>query len=200
MWRGIGFALGLAALGLTGCGGSASAPAPESSAKAAVLPPEAVVAQFLEAVRTGKDDVASNLLTPIARQKTTEMELEVAPPGSDTASFKVGDVEYVAEDGAHVASEWTDLDETGQPQTDPIVWMVSRDTDGWRIAGMATKVFPDEPPLYLNFEDPADMMRKQQLVAAEIERRASGQTGQPAAQPAGAPATATAPTTGNTVK
>jgi hypothetical protein len=49
--------------------------------------------------------------------------------------------------------------------------MVRREADGWRIAGMATRVFEDQPPLYLNFEDPEDMLRKQQLVAQEIERR-----------------------------
>jgi len=37
---------------------------------------------------------------------------------------------------------------------------------------MAMRIFPDLPPLLLNFEDPEDMLAKQQLVAEEITRRA----------------------------
>lgn len=172
-WMTLGWAL--VSLTLAGCGGSGSESTQATNSNSNVAPPEAVVAQFLEAIRTGQDELAGKLLTPLARQKTIEMELEVAPPGSDTASYKVSEVEYIAEDGAHVASEWTDIGDDGQPHTDPIIWMVRREADGWRIAGMATRVFEDEPPLYLNFEDPEDMLRKQQLVAEEIERRMGGQ-------------------------
>lgn len=167
---------------LVGCGGSASTPAAATSG-GNYPPPEAMVAEFLEAVRTGNDEKASALLTPLARQKTSEMNLEVAPPGSDTAKFKVLQVEYIAEDGAHVGSEWTDVDETGASHTDPIVWMVRREENGWRIAGMATNVFENEPPLFLNFEDPDDMMRKQQLVQEEMQRRAAQAGGKTATAP-----------------
>jgi hypothetical protein len=37
---------------------------------------------------------------------------------------------------------------------------------------MAMRIFPDMPPLLLDFEDPEDMLAKQQLVAEEITRRA----------------------------
>lgn len=167
-----GFACSLVA---AGCGSTEPPPAAAKPA-APSLPPEKIVYDFLEAVRTGNDEAASNLLTPLARQKTSEMDLKVAPPGSDTAKFKVGEVEMVEEDGAHVASEWTDVDESGQPHTDPIVWMLQRDEQGWRIAGMATRVFEDQPPLFLNFEDPQDMIRKQQLVAQEMQRRSQAET------------------------
>jgi hypothetical protein len=163
---------------LLGCGGSESASVRSDTN---VPPPEVAVAQFLEAVRSGNDEQAASMLTPLARQKTSEIGLQVVPQGSDTASFTVGEVEYIAEDGAHVASQWTDVDENHQPHTDPVVWMVRRESDGWRIAGMATKVFDDQPPLFLNFEDPEDMLRKQKLVAEEVQRR-SAQAGAAAGQ------------------
>jgi len=75
---------------------------------------------------------------------------------------------------AHVSSNWTDTGEDGQPATDEIIWMLRRDPAGWRIAGMATKIFKDELPLLLDFEDPQDMIRKQQLAEAEMQRRAAG--------------------------
>jgi len=136
--------------------------------------PEAAVKEFLEAVKSGNDDRASFMLSDAARQKTTEMEMVVAPPGSATATYEVGDVEYVTEDkdGAHVASKWTDLQD-GESHTDEIIWILRKEAVGWRIAGMATKIFDDELPLILNFEDPEDMLRKQKLAQEELERRES---------------------------
>jgi hypothetical protein len=143
----------------------------------APVPPDAakVVREFLEAIKTGDETTSNDLLTPLAREKTAEMDMAVAPMGSESASFTVGEVELPEEgDGAlaHVASTWTDIDDDGQPRTDEILWVLRREEQGWRIAGMATKVFEDEQPLLLNFEDPADMRRKQQLAEAEMERRA----------------------------
>ena len=102
------------------------------------------------------------------------MNMVVAPPGSESATFEVGEVELLSEgdeQGAHVASKWTDLGDDGQPHTDDIVWMLRKEPEGWRIAGMATTVFEGEPPLLLNFEDPQDMQRKQQLAEEEMQRR-----------------------------
>ncbi|HEV3138010.1 MAG TPA: hypothetical protein VGZ26_08895 [Pirellulales bacterium] len=132
--------------------------------------PDRVIAEFLEAVRIGDDKKAGDLLTSLARQKTAEMQMVVAPPGSDTAKFQVQDVELVG-DGAQVATDWTDLGADGRPHTDRIVWILRKGAQGWRIAGMTTKVFADQEPIILNFEDPADMLRKQQLAEDEIARR-----------------------------
>ncbi len=71
--------------------------------------PEAAISQFLAAVKNGDDKQASMLLTDLARQKTTEMEIVVAPPGSDTASYKVLESEIEGE-AAQVGTDWTDLD------------------------------------------------------------------------------------------
>jgi len=164
--------------GLCGCGGTAGSPEPQAS----FPPPDQAVFTFLEAVRVGNDTEASNMLTPVAREKTQAMQLVVAPPGSDTASFEVLETELVAEDAAHVASKWTDLDDEGKPHTDDILWILRLEENGWRIAGMGTKLFEDEPPLYLNFEDPEDMLRKQKLAEEEIMRRAEAADAQESRQ------------------
>lgn len=161
-----------ASLFILGCGQSTSEPAgavAEISASEAASP-EAATQTFLEAVRTGNDGKAASMLTPLARKKTSEKEMVVAPPGSDTASFSIADVELVDE-GAHVASDWTDVDEHGRMHTDRIVWILRKVPEGWRIAGMATKVFDDRAPVVLNFEDPEDMMRQQMAAEEEIARR-----------------------------
>ena len=134
-----------------------------------------VVRDFLQAIKTGDETISNELLTPLARQKTAELDMAVAPMGSETATFTVGEVELPAEGGgdlAHVASTWTDIDDDGQEHTDEILWVLRREDEGWRIGGMATKVFEDRDPLLLDFEDPEDMRRKQQFAEAEMERRA----------------------------
>lgn len=170
---------------VAGCSQSGSeSPAPEASAAASTTPqaapdesgpgPAEAVHAFLQAVRDGKDEDANNMLTSTAREETAKLDMVVAPPGSDTATFEVGEVELLSqgdEQGAHVASTWTDVGDDGQPHTDEIIWMLRKEPEGWRIGGMATKVFEDEPPLLLDFENPKDMQRKQQLAEQEMQRR-----------------------------
>ena len=133
--------------------------------------PAAAVHGFLEAVRTGNDDQAARMLSKLAREKMTSLNRNVTPPASDTARFSIGKVEYVGEDGARVESSWTDVDENGKQRTDRPLWVVRREKDGWKVAGVAVVVFPGEPPLLLNFENPEEMFRKQQWVREEIQRR-----------------------------
>jgi hypothetical protein len=163
-----------------GCGQSQTGNGPEAEASqvAASDGPDAAVHRFLEAVRTGNDDQASQMLTPVARQKTAEYNMVVAPPGSDTASFKVGEVDMISNEGAHVASFWTDVDENGAKHTDTIIWMVRKEVQGWRIAGMATRVFDDKPALILNFEEPEDMLAQQQEIEEEMSRRVGSESDQ----------------------
>lgn len=174
-----------------GCGSEATTEeqAAKSASPVSNSDPKDSVKQFLQAVKEGDDKTAEKMLTPLAREKTAEFDIAVAPPGSQTATFEVLEIELVAEDAAHVASRWTDYDEAGQPHTDDLIWMVRLEPEGWRIAGMAAKLFPEDPPLFLNFEDPEDMIRKQELAAEEIRQRSmAAETQRQAAQP---PATAT---------
>jgi hypothetical protein len=95
----------------------------------------------------------------------------VKPSASDTASFSIGKIDYVNDDGARVACTWTDLDGDGEPQTDKVIWVLRREQEGWRVVGVALQIFPGEEPLSLNFEDPDDMSRKKQWAREETRRR-----------------------------
>jgi hypothetical protein len=151
---------------------SATVPANEpQTTEAKADGPAAAVAEFLEAIRTGNDEVASKMLSTVARKKTAALNRSVTPPASDTAKFTVGKVKQVAPDIAHVACTWTDLDPDRQPKTDEAIWVVRHEQSGWRVAGVAAQVFPGEQPVLLNFEDPEDMLRQQQWVREEMRRR-----------------------------
>jgi hypothetical protein len=169
---------------IIGSRGTAAAPAADP---AVTGPAQAAVVAFLDAVKRGDDEGARGMLTQVARAKTKEMGISVAPPVNDTATYSVRACEIVGEAGdvVHVATTWTDVDSDGFKSTDNVIWVTRLDPEGWRVVGMAMKVFEDLPPLLLDFEDPADMIAKQELVAAELRKRATqGNTpGKPAGQP-----------------
>lgn len=189
-WHGlvVGLTLWLA---VAGCGGSnvpadgeTDSPAAKTTASAkkkgetttskdAADGPKAALEKFLSAIKAGDDETAASMLTPLAREKTTAMGLNVAPPGSDTASFRVSQIEFKGTSGAYVACEWNEIDENGELSTDQVVWVMAKQEDGWRIAGMVAKVFPDLDAIVFNFEDPEDMVRKQEMAMQEMERRAA---------------------------
>jgi len=158
------------ACGLAVSAGCSAAP----TAGEAAAPAQRTVVSFLEAIRRGDDATARGLLSVAARTKTDELGLSVAPPVEDTATYTVKACEIVSEAGdvVHVATTWTDTDADGFQTSDDVVWVVRLDPEGWRVVGMAMLVFEDLPPLLLNFEDPEDMLAKQELVAKELERRA----------------------------
>jgi hypothetical protein len=124
--------------------------------------PDAVVTTFLEALRDGDESLAESLLTKKAREETAKHDLAVRPPGTPSATFQIGKVHYVTADrkGAHVNSTWSEKDDAGKPTSYEVVWALRSLQEGWRIAGMATQVTDADPPVFLNFEDPDDMLRK----------------------------------------
>ena len=162
-------AVGLLAIVLvTGC--SSGGPAGDAAA-----PAKQAVVTFLEAIKRGDDAAARTMLTTTARAKTEELGISVAPPVNDTATYSVRECEVIGDGGdlVHVATTWTDVDADGFQSTDNVIWVVRLDPEGWRVVGMAMRVFEDLPPLLLNFEDPEDMLAKQAMVAEELERRAT---------------------------
>jgi hypothetical protein len=187
------FPMALAAALLAGCGGSsdsgestgtAAIPAQTgAAAPGAMSDPVEAVTTFLTAVRSGDDATAAAMFTKTAREKAAEMNIEVAPKGSDTARFQVGQVEYIDNSLAKVPSSWSDYDPQGELRTDHMAWMLRREPEGWRVAGMAATVFEGEPPLLLDFENPEETLRKLDSLRDEIIRRGEQEALQ-AAQPA----------------
>jgi hypothetical protein len=123
--------------------------------------PDQVVSVFLDALKKGDTATKASLLTSKALAETTKHEFEVNPQSAPNAQYEVRPAEFLANNpnGAHVTSVWTETYEDGQV-TYEVVWVLRRETPGWRIAGMAIELIPNQPPAFLNFEDPADMAAK----------------------------------------
>ena len=172
----------LAVLALVGCSGGSTA---IGTSTTTTDPARTTVATFLEAIKRGDDAGARAMLTKVARVKTEELGISVAPPVTSSATYSIREVEHIAgaEDLVHVGTTWTDTDSDGFTTTENVVWAVRLDPEGWRVAGMATRIFDDLPPLLLNFEDPEDMIAKQEMVAVELQKRAQQAAASQAKQP-----------------
>lgn len=184
-----------AGCGKSGEAGSAAAPGettPGAASATANQPtpgpasPDAAVAQFYDALRAGNETVIAALLTDRARTETAKCGLDIRSTGSASLAYQVGEIDYVtaAKDGAHVKSVWTESDPQGQSVSTEVIWVLRKQANGWRIAGMATQVAEGQLPLLFNFEDPADMLRKKEALekaysTAEAEVQ---QAAQPAAR------------------
>ena len=170
----------------SGCGAAdvAQSTAVGSSEGAPPSDPIALVAyEFLDAVRRGDTSTASSRLTPLALQKTNELDLDFSPPGSPTASFQIGEVEIVAADKAVVDSTWSDRDADGKVNSEQIIWALRMSEGKWRISGMAAELSGDRPSVVIDFENPETLVQQPQAPPAP-----SGENAPPiakAAEPAG---------------
>lgn len=166
-------AAAIAGLGLAMMGGCNAKTGGGSTA--ATEAAKVTVTKFLDAIKRGDDAGARGLLSKVAQAKTLEMGISVAPPVDTTATYAIRECELIpnTDDLVHVGTTWSDTDPDGFTTTENVVWAVRLDPEGWRVVGMATKIFDDLPPLLLNFEDPEDMLAKQALVAEELQKRAA---------------------------
>jgi hypothetical protein len=193
--------LGVACLSFSGCGKSDDAApvaaAPANSAATAPAQPEDILDQFLTALKKGDKVKAEGLLTTVAREKTAAEGIGISDlsAASSQMAFQIQGVQpLVMPDGkeaAHVSCAFTAKLDDGKTETHNIIWALRKESIGWRVAGMAWTPFAGEPPIFMDFEDPADMLRKQQLLAEEQERRANPQPAKPATTVAGQPAVGT---------
>ena len=128
-----------------------------------------VVSDFLNALRRGDDAKAKSLLSKTAREKTEQQGVTVAPPANDAIKIEVDDATFPTpeHDIAHVPTRWIDQDETGNPRTTRSTLICRLEADGWRVAGFADYELGGEDPVFMNFEDPEDMAKHEQMMNEE---------------------------------
>ena len=171
----IRFAIGLALLALadvSGCGKSSDSSGP--AAGGAADTPDKPVATFLKALCDNDQDAMFAMLTAKGRDALRERGMSPGMNGGEEASYEVLEFEYVDE-GAHVACNWIEKQPDGTSLTTPVIWIMHKESAGWRVAGMALRPFNDMRPIFFNFEDPVDMVKKQEMIDQEIARRDQSQ-------------------------
>ena len=169
-------------------GGDASTPANSSPAKSSKRPaksagshdfsdlksPQDVVNRFLDAARNREQDVVEQLLTQAARTEAKRAELTIEPPGTPAMVYEVAQAEYPTEDSkiAYVKVKWTETDDK-DAEVSEILWILRKESVGWRVAGMSVPQDDDERPYTLSFEKPADMLEIKRHVQLEPETPAN---------------------------
>jgi len=161
---------------LIGCGDSQvaesdSAPAPAASTEngdSAETPenqfpvtpkssPEEVVKAFLNSIRQSDVEVARLLLTETARIETAKIGLVPDVMGAPNSTYEILGSRELSQDGAHVSTKWTESSVEGE-NTFEINWVMRKGDEGWRVSGMATQLNPEDQPVFLNFENPDEML------------------------------------------
>lgn len=203
---GIALIWGLGCAGCTGQGKSTPSSAPASgqqstaasSMPAAVVPlvtvpvnatADQVVSVFLNALRAGDKATTASLLTARAREETAKYNIDVDPQAAPNAQYAVRKAEILPHhpDGAHVSSVWTEKYSDGEVSYE-IVWVLRRQADGWRVAGMAAELIAGQPLQFLDFENPEEMLRKREEALAALQTPAAETAQQPQSPtPAGIP-------------
>jgi len=130
--------------------------------------PGETVNDFLVAVKSGEDELATALLTTLAQEEAWTNGLAISGEGFPAAKFDISEVEFLKENTeAHVLSVWSDRT-YGQRKSFECVWLLRREQHGWCIYGMATKFLEELPPVILNFENQAEMQQRQRWAQQQI--------------------------------
>jgi len=149
--------------------------------------------EFLDAVLKGDTQRASAKLTPAAMQRIVASGKQFAPPGLESATFKIGEVRSPAQDFAVVQCVLTDSYE-GTPHSEEMCCLLKMVENEWRVSGIAYGTTPDKPMTLSDFETGQNRYVPWGGSAGNQNQMAGGTQPNPTGQPGvGFPATATAP-------
>jgi len=156
----------------------------------AIIPPSEIVAMFADSIRRGDRDTVNKLITDASRIEIQKQGIDLDPPGSPDASYKIGEFRFSDDekDSGFVESLWIEPAQDGNPPlSTEVVWGVRLENGGWRICGLAIDMGKDQPAALVNFED---------LEGTIVDESASKDKVASAGQPATvAPGETTAPNT-----
>jgi hypothetical protein len=128
--------------------------------------PGEVLLGFLDALQNNNMKVAENLLTDVARYETKRAQMQVNP--IPAAKYQVGQTRFATQQKnvAHVESLWTGFQSGGKTTAFEITWVLRKVENSWRVSGMLTAPAPNEPQIFLNFENPVEMVARVEQVEA----------------------------------
>jgi hypothetical protein len=141
---------------LPGCGKSSSNDTASSPAQAAPAPNTDAVARaaadFLDAVLKGDTQRASARLTPQAMQRIIASGKQFAPPGLETATFRIGQVRAPSKGQALVQCVLTDNSVSDSPRNEEMCCLMRFVENDWRVSGIAYGTSADQPWTLSDFE------------------------------------------------
>lgn len=185
--------LALAGIGyVAGCSQSTSTDTTAANSTSNMAAPpstEAIAAaasDFLDAVLKGDTQRASARLTPQAIQRIIASGKQFAPPGLETASFRIGQVRAPSQGQAVVRCVLTDAVEGSAARSEEMCCLMRFVENDWRVSGIAYGTGPDQPWTLSDFETGQTMALPRQPSV----QNAGGTTQPPAAGRPSPPRTA----------
>jgi hypothetical protein len=173
-------------LPVVGCSSSSSSESGSSSSTTATTVPTAsddsaakAASDFLDAVIKGDTERASRRLTPLAIERITQSGKQFAPPGLDTASFRIGETRKPTDTQAIVQCILSDATPDGQQRSEEIACLLRLVEGDWRVSGIAYVPGPNRPPMILSFEHPQQGAVSSQPPMANSAGDTNGQAGRP---------------------
>ena len=122
-------------------------------------------------------DGASARLTPEAMQRIVQSGKQFAPPGLESATFRIGEVRSPSDDQAIVQCVLTDSSE-GQPHSEEMCCLLRKVENDWRVCGIAYGTTADKPWTLTDFESGQNMAIPRQVMG-NMAATAPGTAGQP---------------------
>jgi ketosteroid isomerase-like protein len=115
--------------------------------------PKDIVRVFLDAMRAGNAEQLSALFSSAAREEIARQGIQIAPPGSAQATFEIQDAVPQGE-AILVTSKWIEPPTASgeQPQEMEVLWVLRKETAGWRVCEMAVDPGTGEEYEVVNFE------------------------------------------------
>lgn len=147
----------------SGCGQSSptGTAAANSSAGAAASPSTDAIARaasdFLDAVLKGDTQRASARLTPQAMQRIIASGKQFAPPGLETATFRIGEVRAPSQGQAVVQCVLTDTASGSDARSEEMCCLMRYVENDWRVSGIAYGTGPNQPWTLSDFETGQNM-------------------------------------------
>ena len=156
---------------ISGCNQSPSNEAASSATTAPANPLTDAVARaaadFLDAVLKGDTQRASARLTPLAMQRIIASGKQFAPPGLESATFRIGQVRAPANGQALVQCVLTDTSVADSPRNEEMCCLMRLVDNDWRVSGIAYGTSPNQPWTLSDFETGQNtLIPRQSSVAA----------------------------------
>jgi hypothetical protein len=109
-------------------------------------------ADFLDAVLKGDTQRASARLTPQSMERIIESGKQFAPPGLETATFRIGQVRMPSSNQALVQCILTDASTPGSPRSEEMCCLLKLVENEWRVSGIAYGTAGNQPWTLSDFE------------------------------------------------
>jgi hypothetical protein len=117
--------------------------------------PTAAAELFLRAIQRGDSEAAFGMLTSAAKSAARQGRVELTALGSDTATFRLEDVAFVGELGAHVDCLWSERPDAASVK---LVLLERKEEHGWRVAALAIDTGSAGHAALMNLEEADELV------------------------------------------